>query len=353
MDANERRTRAGMEAAEWWAEMRAADMPRPRREAFVAWLRESPLHVSEMLRVVQLDDALGRFEHWDRISTEASGQNDTVLEFSGNGSLESSRQEGPATAAPTTPPRATLSRRWLAAGMAASSLLVLGVSLWLSSSGQTIETERGERREIALADGSVLQVDPETRMRVKLQEKSRRIVLDRGRALFRVAKDPQRPFLVQANGTVVRAVGTAFAVEHGAQDVVVTVAEGKVAVSVRPRNEPSANPELSAVLIANEQLTVNRSGASSGVRRVDSERELAWTRGRLVFDNTPLAQVLSDFNRYNRVQLRIEGATLAARPVSGTFDASDPESFIAFIQTVARVDVVREDTGNVTIAAAR
>lgn len=352
MDANERRTRAGMEAAEWWAEMRAAEMPRARREAFVEWLRESPLHVSEMLHVVQVDDALTHFERWTRISTEGSAQDDTVLEFARPRSLAPTNlPESPV--APTLTGRGRRHRVWLAAGVAASSLLVVGLSVWLSLSGQIIETERGERREVALADGSVLQVDPQTRMRVKLREKTRRIELEQGRALFRVAKDPQRPFIVQANDTVARAVGTSFAVEHKSQDVVVTVAEGKVAVSVLPANARQAGPDLFAMLIANEQLTVDRSGSSASVRKVDSNRELAWTRGRLVFDDTPLAQVLSDFNRYNRVQLRIEDAALAARPVSGTFDASDPESFIAFIQTVAQVDVVRDDARNVTIAPAR
>lgn len=352
MDANERRTRAGMEAAEWWAEMRASDMPRARREAFVRWLRESSLHVSEMLRVVQVDDALARFEHWTRINTEESGNDDTLVEFSRARSLPLTHlPETTAAAAASGGRRRNLMR--LAVGMAASSLLVVGLSLWLALSGQVIETERGERREVALADGSVLQVDPQTRMRVQLREKTRRIVLDEGRALFRVAKDPQRPFYVEANGAVVRAVGTSFAVERKVRDVVVTVAEGKVAVSVPPPNGQHADPDLSAMLIANEQLTVDRSGSLASVRKVDSERELAWTRGRLVFDHTPLAQVLSDFNRYNRVQLRIEDAALAARPVSGTFDASDPESFVAFIQTVARVDVVRDDARNVTIVTAR
>ena len=346
MDTNERRARAGMEAAEWWTEMQSVHMPRQRRESFVKWLCESPIHVSEMLHVVQVHDALAHFERWTRIDTEGAVADETVVEFC--------NAVVPAQPAPEADTRSVWRRTpWLAAGMAASALLVLGMSLWLSLSGQTIETERGERREVALADGSVLQVDPQTRMRVKLRDSERIVELERGRALFRVAKDPQRPFLVYANGTVARAVGTSFAVEHETQDVVVTVAEGKVAVSVSHPEDLRHEPELAAVLVANQQLTVDQAGSTTSVRKVDSERELAWTRGRLVFDDTPLAQVVADFNRYNRVQLRIDDASLGARTVSGTFDASDPDSFLAFIESVARVSVARDNHHNVTITPVR
>jgi transmembrane sensor len=86
------------------------------------------------------------------------------------------------------------------------------------------------------------------------------------------------------------------------------------------------------------------------LRHVDSERELAWARGRLVFDNATVAFAVEEFNRYNRVQLHVADGTLASRPVSAVFDASDPESFVAFIQTVASVNVIRTDAVDITIA---
>ncbi|WP_116813634.1 FecR family protein [Steroidobacter cummioxidans] len=352
MDAIERRRRAGKEAAEWWTEMQSADMSLERREAFVEWLRESALHVSEMLHVVEMHDGLAHFKRWSHIGTAGSEQDDdsdTVVEFSSiaaRPTASSSRYE-----TTQTDKRHWLQRAPYVAGIAASSLLVLGISLWLSMSGQTIETERGERRELALSDGSVLQVDPETKMRVKLHDSSRRLViLEHGRALFRVAKDPERPFMVRANGTIARAVGTSFAVETQMQDVIVTVAEGKVAVSVPPLpGSDNVEPEIAAMLIADQQLTVGGSGASPSVRKVDSERELAWASGRLVFEHTPLPRVLHEFNRYNRVQMRVDDAELAQRRISGTFNASDPDSFLAFIRTVAKVDVVRDNARNLVI----
>lgn len=352
MDVNERRARAGKEAAEWWTEMQAAELSLERREAFVDWLRESQLHVAEMLQVLEVHDGLAHFKRWAHISTAATDQDDasdTIVALPSMPARPAPSSFQYETARPERKP--WLRRAPSLIGVAASALLAVGVSVWISVSGQIIETERGERREVALSDGSVLQVDPETRMRVKLHDDSRRLViLERGRALFRVAKDPERPFMVRANGTVARAVGTSFAVETQMQDVIVTVAEGKVAVSVPPlpgKNE--VEPELAAMLIADQQLTVAGSGASPSVRRVDSQRELAWASGRLVFEHTPLPRVLHEFNRYNQVQMRIDDAALAERRISGTFDASDPESFLAFIRTVAHVEVVRDNARNLVI----
>lgn len=332
-----------------------ADMSAQRREAFVAWLRESALHVSEMLQVMEVHDGLAHFKRWESISTEGSEQDDeldTVVEFSGPSTLPAA---GSVQAAPVASEAAQ--RRWLKpvqylTGIAATALLALGIGMWLNGSGQTIQTERGERREVALADGSVLQVDPETKMRVKHDGSQRLVVLERGRALFRVAKDPERPFLVRANGTVARAVGTSFAVETQMQEVIVTVSEGTVAVSVpAPSGANRAEPELAAMLIADQQLTVGGSTGSASVRKVDSRRELAWATGHLVFEDAPLWQVLSEFNRYNRVQMRVADAQLAERRISGVFNASDPSSFLDFMSTVADVKVIRDDARDLIITS--
>jgi len=95
------------------------------------------------------------------------------------------------------------------------------------------------------------------------------------------------------------------------------------------------------------------SGTAEPVRKVDSDRELAWAKGRLVFDNETVADAIREFNRYNRVQLHVADEALAKRPVSAVFDASDPESFIAFLQTVASVRVTRSDSADITIATTK
>src|SRR6266853_725122 len=390
MDASDRRRRAAAEAAEWWVQLQG-EASRGEHERYVDWLRESSVHVAEMLRVAQVHGALAQFERWSELATGGSGDE--------GGTVVALPVPAPETRSSLESPK-PLPRRWRLAASIAAMLIVaagLAAALLFALRGQVIETQRGERRQVALADGSLVQVDPETRLRVNYESRTRRVILERGRALFHVAKNPERPFLVQADDTTVRAVGTAFAVEQGADAVVVTVAEGRVAVfpahaspaaeaAAASRREPIAQPAAtparpstnhaasppdsktpSAVtesspgmggageifLVANEQVTVAASGSAEPVRTVDSGRALAWAEGRLIFENAPVERAVAQFNRYNRIQLAVNDATLARRPISGVFSAADPESFVAFIQSVATVRVTRSQKDDITIEAAK
>lgn len=388
MDASDRRRRASEEAAAWWVRLQSEELARAEREQFVDWLRESAVHVAEMLRVAKVHDALEQFQGWAKIATDepddgGSGSGDNIVSLPQYPRSAASLVSLPATggeehktgaslsdwrrgARDEAFRRATRRRLWIgaiAAGLAAVAIAAMLLSPMLR--GQTtIETERGERREVALADGSVLEVDPQTRIRVAFEEHTRRIFLERGRALFRVAKNPARPFLVQADGTTVRAVGTAFGVDWQKQGVIVTVAEGKVGVFASTPSPPEevektstpgepdspstatkqARRPMEVLLAAGQQLRMPSSGATEPVRTVNSERELAWAKGQLVFDNETVRDAIEEFNRYNRVRLHVTDEALAMRPVSGVFDASDPESFIGFLQTVASVHVTRGES---------
>ena len=367
MDANERRRRAGEEAAEWWVLLDGEDVPVKTRTAFVDWLRESALHVEEMLRVAQVHGALEQFQRWTTLSSSGApeGATDKVA------SLPLLPRP------PSDAKRASRARRrtWLTVSLATAAAALLAV--WFSglSGGYTVATGQGERREISLSDGSVVQVDPETGLRIRFDSKLRQIDLQRGRARFRVAKNPNRPFLVRAGGTVVRAVGTEFGVEHRSQGIVVTVAEGRVAVmphdsrpfpfvSLGPSAEQSnapeavtgtaaaAKPQSASVLVSSgQQVTVSPGGSAQGVREVNAERELSWAEGRLSFENDNIATVVETFNRYNHLQIHVADSTLARRTMSGVFSASDPESFVAFLQSTTSVTVERNGR-DITIASA-
>ncbi len=351
MDAIERRDRATEEASYWWHRLGTqapAAVSAQDREQFTQWLRESPVHVAEMLHIAHVHDVLGRFQLWKDVATGPAGVDPKVIP------LQTSDPKD-------RRPRKRRTRRYaLAAAVAA---IVTTAVLLPQLGGQVIVTERAERREVMLRDGSVIKLEPQTRLRVELNARERRIALEQGRALFHVAKDRARPFLVQADATVVRAIGTAFGVEWKNRNVVVTVAEGEVAVlptAEAGRDSPSANDRdekyasgQAAVLTAGKQVTVQPSGTAEPVRDVDTARALAWAEGRLVFDSAPLSEVAEEFNRYNHVQLRIEGDELGRRPVSGVFQASDPETLIAFVRAGARVSVTYQDQQRILIVPAR
>jgi transmembrane sensor len=422
MDASERRNRASTEAADWFARLQAGEMERAERQQFVEWLRESYIHVTEMLRIAQIHGDLKQFEHWARISTGPKTADENVVQ------LPSTPDDNPLQITgegrrPRSGKGESLQKPPLMfLAVAATVVLTVATAMVLPKiRGQVIETERGERRQVVLSDGSLLQVDPETRLRVKFADRVRQVFLEHGRALFHVAKNAQRPFLVQADGTTVRAVGTAFGVEEQARGVIVTVAEGKVAVvtstsfqsplyphpnhaiSQNANSSPSvplqqlerAGPakreregaapsasdgegrdslpgvqppspttgegsgpgggtgEGTLFLTADQQVMVPSGGAAEPVREVDSHRALAWAEGRLIFKNDELGKVIAEFNRYNRVQLIMADPTLAAKPVSGVFNAADPEAFIAFLQSVTAVEIARDGDVSITIGTVR
>ena len=359
MDANERRDRATEEAARWWAVVGnrpPAEVSEADRRDFTIWLRESPLHIAEMLRIAHVDDTLRSFESWDEIPDGTEEQADSKIVRLTPAAATAASHSAPAS-------KVSLYRRFAIAAGVVAGLIVAG---WfgLQTRDTVLSTDRAERREVMLADGSTVSLGPQTRVRIGLNKAERHLTLERGRALFRVAKDPQRPFFVTSQGTVIRAVGTIFGVEQANEDLIVTVKEGKVAVSqATPAPTASSQSKLQrpgasagvipppAFLTGNEQMTVSAGGAASPVREVDASRALAWSEGLLVFSSTPLEEVAHRFNQYNRVQIRISDADLRRRTVSGVFQASDPQTLIDFIRAGARVTVTRPSGEEIVVSS--
>jgi transmembrane sensor len=249
--------------------------------------------------------------------------------------------------------------RWRAPAALAAAVALATVALWSMGvfAWERVGTRPAERRELTLSDGSVVQLAPDSSLRVRLEPHSRRVVLIRGEAFFRVAHDSQRPFIVEAEYASVQATGTAFAVDRGANTVVVTVAEGSVAVR---RTRPPLNPFAEAVPVdtravavaAGEQVAVPRAGGSTATHPVDTTRELAWTVGHLIFDHDRVLDAANRFNRYNRTQIRIADEVIANKRISGVFDSSDPQSFVSFIASIFAVRVERTADEQIVIGAA-
>lgn len=346
MDYRDRRHRAALEAAEWVMRLHDPKVTRSERAEFVQWLRESPLHVAEMLRVSPIHGELAAFPYWSEIAPlDSSSAGASVVELSG------------ARAPPIKDSRSAVSVRfWL--GALAAGIAILGIALaYFGDFGyRTIDNGVGQRLTVTLADGSVVRVGPETTLRVHFNKNERRVMLSRGEALFRVSKDPTKPFLVETHRARVRAVGTAFGVEQRHDSVIVTVEEGRVAVTQAP-TEPSRSiapaPAIAEIALdVDQQMIVPPDGSTAQVRKVDSHRELAWADGHLVFDHDSVAAVVQQFNRFNRVQIKVLDPQLAARPVSAVFSVSDPEAFVTFLDAVANIRVTHPSQDMIVISSA-
>ena len=222
-------------------------------------------------------------------------------------------------------PVMVLSRRWVvgAGGAAAAAALAAAVlpTLMAGPTTQTYQTATGEHRKVTLADGSVLDLNAETRLSVTLARAERRVVLAEGEAIFDVAHDARRPFTVAAAGRVVRVVGTQFDVRHRAGELTVTVAQGRV--QVQPQAEDTN--ARSFTLNPGQRLAVDRSGAAQ-LAAVDPQETFSWRSGRLVYRDQPLGDVVADLNRQFTDQIEIADPDLAKIPITGVIVLDDAHS---------------------------
>lgn len=203
-------------------------------------------------------------------------------------------------------------------------------------------TQDIEQKVVRLEDGSRVHLNVDSQVKVAFREGERRLTLTRGEAFFEVAHDPARPFVVEADGARIRALGTKFDVRRQTDGVRVTLLQGRVQVS--PEDSRRA-----IVLAPNQQATVSREGA---IRRTaaDAARTTSWTTGRLIFRDTPLAAAVAEVNRYSDRKVEIEGAELAGRPVSGFFDVGDSESFARGVADLFDLSLSRGADGSWRLA---
>lgn len=193
-----------------------------------------------------------------------------------------------------------------------------------------------------LTDGSVIELNANTSVRVNYLPAERQIHLDRGEAHFSVAKNKHRPFIVMAGTVAVRAVGTAFNVKLDGTNVEVSVTEGRVKVQDHaPGSAATELPELGA----GQRLVVSKNEPTRArVETLTPEtvaQLLAWQGPRLRFSDTPLASVVAQFNRYNKTQLELGDPTLGSVPVDGSFRAENVETFIRLLESNGTVQVDR------------
>jgi transmembrane sensor len=347
------------EACEWFIECRAGDLDGAARAEFDRWLRKSPEHLSAYLEIAAIwneGPTLDPGNRWDldTLISQASEEPGNIVAL----------ERRPRPPAPAQEPERIVSndnqeargllganalepqhgrkggRRHLFSIAASIVLVTAGLATYLLASGGVYATTVGEQRSLALADGSTVQLNSLSRIRVRYSDHERIVELLQGQALFRVAKDAARPFVVRSDETRVQAVGTQFDVYRKVDGTVVTVVEGSVALSegrgepegINPPNQGSGTALPAAiVLAAGEQITVTPKAA----RRTPHPNvagATAWTQRQLVFDSASLSEVAGEFNRYNERKLVIDASALGTLHISGVFSSTDPASLIRFLR---------------------
>jgi transmembrane sensor len=188
------------------------------------------------------------------------------------------------------------------------------------SSGRTYATELGGHETLALADGTKIELNTNTSDRVTLERDKRYVQVEKGEAFFNVRHDASRPFVVTAGNARIVDLGTQFAVRRDKNRLRVTLVEGRAELSIADSKPQQLLPGDIALATSNS-VSIKRKTTYS------LDKELSWRRGVLIFDNTTLADVATQFNRYNHTKLVLANEAVANVTVGGTFATNDVTAF--------------------------
>jgi len=221
---------------------------------------------------------------------------------------------------------------------AAAAAVVLAGVLWLRPAGSErtpVDAVATAATTLRLPDGSEVEFRPGSEVVPQFTTEERRVRLVRGEAHFTVAKNAAWPFVVEADGVAVRAVGTAFNVRLDTSAVEVLVTEGVVRVGA-PEATPAGEVPILGAGQRTSVATVPTTAMTPVVETlapIEIDRALAWQTSRLVFDATPLSAVVEKFNRHTGQRIMLRDSTLGALPISGRFRASNIESFLELLES--------------------
>lgn len=324
------------EAAAWvWRLDDEALLPEEQAE-FEKWLRRDPRHrrsFDELGGVWRSLDQLAEAKRDERIAA-FQAQERRLLGMGGS--------------------RRARVRRWVAAA-AVVFLGVIGTASWLrqGSEGRMLATAVGQQHSTVLADGSTVQLNTNSVLETSFEPARRLVHLRKGEAVFKVAHDPDRPFVVQAGDMAVRAIGTEFNVRlHEGEAVEVIVTEGRVAVEPwgGSAGTPATAPKKRE-LVAGQRLRASAEAPVSEVGPGAITKTLAWREGAIVFDGEPLTDAIAELNRYTDKRVVLADPALYQMRIGGRFRAGDVDGFLEALTKALPVTTQRGADGSVRVHA--
>lgn len=331
------------EAGFWDARLRAPDCTDADRLQFAQWREEHASHQAEFERLQHIA-ALAR--------RELSRADVRALRDAARRAGSRSRWRAPAAIA------AGLALLAAVGGLHIHEARFLPAHLFpdllpdIGQAGEKYETQLGQRSTVTLRDGSTVELDAETLVKVAFTTRERRIELVSGQALFHVARNPERPFVVRAGDREIVAIGTEFDVRRDSSSVRVTLIEGRVAVSGESLSHGPAAPDSrrASVLEPGQQSITQEASGETRVRSVDVQKVIGWRDGRVTMDDFTLAEAVAEMNRHSPKQIRLQSAELAALRVSGVFRAGEQETFVAALENYFPITVQRNGDAEIVLS---
>ncbi|MCO7515626.1 FecR family protein [Pseudomonas guariconensis] len=310
------------QAAEWFARVQDAPQDAELQAQLRQWLAAHPRHREEY-------EQLGRL--WQ------------AADLIPRQHLEALCQPEPVQRLPL--PRRRLLRQALAAGVALAAL-GLGWSGWQYqrlNHHADLQTALGERRQVELPDGSHLELNGGTHLQVAFSSGRRQVLLTAGEAMFSVAHDVDRPFVVDTAQGSVTVTGTRFDVRLDPERTRVAVEQG----SVRVRGAGDSLAQLKA----GQGSHIDRQGKVAAPYAVDAAALTAWRQGKLVFDNATLEEVVAEVSRYRAQPLRVAPGKAAGLRLSSTFSVDDTDALLRALPSILPVAIKTYGDGSSEIIA--
>jgi transmembrane sensor len=338
-----------LQASEWLIK-RDRGLTAVEQDEFFQWLGADPRHGEWFARQQRTWKQFNQLAQWR--PEHSAEPNPDLLARNPAGKSALSLSNGPV-------------RRWLV--WATPLAIAAGVALaflWMRQPRETspgtpvITVAQGYERRV-LEDGSVVELNRGARIEVNYLPTERRVRLLQGEASFKVAKNPDRPFIVRAGGVDIRAVGTAFNVRLDTKSVEVLVTEGKVRVDDAARGDSLLTATVlgeTPVLVAGQKVTVEAAPiapvAAAQVSPAEVEQMLIWKPVPFDFNSQPLGEVVAQFNRRNHTQLVLADPALADLLIVASFRSDNVEGFVRLLEMTSGVRIERRgDT--ITLRAAR
>lgn len=320
------------EASEWFTKLHAPACSEETRQEFAQWIKADPQHelAYEQCRTLWL--IAGSLKYDPDLKHELEGARQRIEELR-TGTFGKLKKSGGSL--------------WQRTGkrMAQVAAVLLVGLVFVYTAGQKSPEEYithvGEQRLVQLADGSTVMLNTNTKITVSYSHKKRRIDLINGEAYFDVSKDPQRPFEVVADNSLVRAVGTEFNVALLNHAVNVDVAEGIVEFET-PETQSSAT-EVAAKLGVGEAVKYRQGDADVKIHNANLARVSAWQVRKIYFDANTLAEAVEEYNRYTQQKVTVVDADLNQQRITGIFHVGDVDAFIFSLEQGLNARVVRKD----------
>jgi len=323
-DPKDRVTKADREAAEWFARLGRRSITNAELSEFEAW-RRAPDNLDAYNRVEavwQSADRLARDPDILKVAQDALDRKPKTRKVD----------------------RRTIT--WLGIGViGAGAAAAVGLTFIRPGMPDAYSTRVGQQLPITLADGSSIRLDTDSALRVRYEKGRRVILLDRGQALFNVAHDASRPFIVQAGDTSVTALGTVFDVRRGPADVRVTLVTGSVAV-----RDAGTGGDRNWRLAPGGQVRIEPKAAK--VSTVDGLTATSWSQGQLIFRDTPLVEAIAEVNRYLPHKIVLADASVRDVRVNGVFNTGDRDAFVSAVSEVMGLTGRPQTDGSIRLVTA-